>query len=82
MARLTAARDLASDLFGEKPGFERWLFRGLSVGLSVYVCWAGMGRLGRIHSYAVAITGGSGKYKSVEGEVRVIPATEAQPRES
>lgn len=30
--------------------------------------------------YAVAITGGSGKYKGVEGEVRVRPASEAQPR--
>ena len=29
---------------------------------------------------AVAITGGSGKYKGVEGEVRVRPASEAQPR--
>jgi len=30
--------------------------------------------------YAVAITGGSGKYKGVEGEVRVDPASETQPR--
>jgi hypothetical protein len=30
--------------------------------------------------YAVAITGGSGKYKGVEGEVRVRPASETQPR--
>jgi hypothetical protein len=30
--------------------------------------------------YAVAITGGSGKYTGVEGEVRVRPATPTQPR--
>lgn len=30
--------------------------------------------------YAVAITGGSGKYKGVEGEVRVRPATDTQPK--
>jgi hypothetical protein len=32
-------------------------------------------RLGDPAPYAVAITGGSGKYKGVEGEIRVIPAT-------
>ena len=36
--------------------------------------------LGDPAPYAVAITGGSGKYKGVEGEVRVRPASEAQPR--
>jgi allene oxide cyclase-like protein len=36
--------------------------------------------LGDPASYAVAITGGSGKYKGVEGEVRVRPASETQPR--
>jgi hypothetical protein len=28
----------------------------------------------------VAITGGSGKYEGVEGEVQVDPASETQPR--
>jgi hypothetical protein len=37
-------------------------------------------RLGDPAPYAVAITGGSGRYKGVEGEIRVIPATETQPR--
>jgi hypothetical protein len=37
-------------------------------------------RLGDPAPYAVAITGGSGRYKGVEGEVRVRPATEADPR--
>jgi hypothetical protein len=37
-------------------------------------------RLGDPAPYAVAITGGSGKYKGVEGEVRVRPASETQPR--
>jgi hypothetical protein len=32
-------------------------------------------RLGDPAPYAVAITGGSGKYKGVEGEILVIPAT-------
>ena len=36
--------------------------------------------LGDPAPYAVAITGGSGKYKGVEGEVRVDPAYETQPR--
>ena len=36
--------------------------------------------LGDPAPYAVAITGGSGKYKGVEGEVRVDPASETQPR--
>ena len=36
--------------------------------------------LGDPAPYAVAITGGSGKYKGVEGEVRVLPASETQPR--
>jgi type II secretory pathway pseudopilin PulG len=36
--------------------------------------------LGDPAPYAVAITGGSGKYKGVEGEVRVRPASETQPR--
>jgi hypothetical protein len=30
--------------------------------------------------YLVAITGGSGRYKGVEGEIRVIPATDTRPR--
>jgi type II secretory pathway pseudopilin PulG len=30
--------------------------------------------------YAVAITGGSGKYEGVEGEIRVDPASQTQPR--
>jgi hypothetical protein len=33
-------------------------------------------RLGDPAPYAVAITGGSGKYQGVEGEVRVRPASE------
>jgi hypothetical protein len=37
-------------------------------------------RLGDPAPYAVAITGGSGKYAGVEGEVRVDPASETQPR--
>jgi hypothetical protein len=37
-------------------------------------------RLGDPAPYAVAITGGSGKYQGVEGEVRVRPASETQPR--
>jgi hypothetical protein len=36
--------------------------------------------LGDPAPYAVAITGGSGKYKGVEGEVRVLPATATRPR--
>jgi hypothetical protein len=37
-------------------------------------------RLGDPAPYAVAITGGSGKYQGVEGEVRVRPASATQPR--
>ena len=37
-------------------------------------------RLGDPAPYAVAITGGSGKYEGVEGEVRVDPASATQPR--
>jgi hypothetical protein len=37
-------------------------------------------RLGDPAPYAVAVTGGSGKYKGVEGEIRVDPASETQPR--
>jgi hypothetical protein len=37
-------------------------------------------RLGDPAPYAVAVTGGSGKYEGVEGEVRVDPASETQPR--
>jgi hypothetical protein len=37
-------------------------------------------RLGDPAPYAVAITGGSGRYEGVEGEVRVDPASETQPR--
>jgi hypothetical protein len=37
-------------------------------------------RLGDPAPYAVAVTGGSGKYKGVEGEVRVDPASATQPR--
>ena len=36
--------------------------------------------LGDPAPYAVAITGGSGKYQGVEGEIRVLPASETQPR--
>lgn len=36
--------------------------------------------LGDPAPYAVAITGGSGKYQGVEGEVRVRPATATQPK--
>ena len=36
--------------------------------------------LGDPTPYAVAITGGSGKDKGVEGEGRVDPASETQPR--
>jgi hypothetical protein len=36
--------------------------------------------LGDPAPYAVAVTGGSGKYKGVEGEIRVDPASETQPR--
>jgi len=36
--------------------------------------------LGDPAPYAVAITGGSGKYKGVEGEIRVLPASETRPR--
>jgi hypothetical protein len=28
----------------------------------------------------VAVTGGSGKYKGVEGEIRVLPVSETRPR--
>ena len=38
--------------------------------------------LGDSSPYAVAITGGSGKYKGVNGEIRVDPATETQARGS
>jgi type II secretory pathway pseudopilin PulG len=37
-------------------------------------------RLGDPAPYAVAVTGGSGRYKGVEGEIRVRPATETEPR--
>jgi type II secretory pathway pseudopilin PulG len=37
-------------------------------------------RLGDPAPYAVAITGGSGRYRGVEGEVRVRPASATQPR--
>jgi hypothetical protein len=37
-------------------------------------------RLGDPAPYAVAVTGGSGKYAAVEGEVQVDPASETQPR--
>ena len=37
-------------------------------------------RLGDPTPYAVAITGDSGKYKGVEGEIRVDPASGTQPR--
>lgn len=30
--------------------------------------------------YAVAITGGSGRYTGVEGQIRVIPATQTRPQ--
>jgi hypothetical protein len=36
--------------------------------------------LGDPAPYAVAITGGSGRYKGVEGEIRVDPASATQPR--
>jgi hypothetical protein len=36
--------------------------------------------LGDPAPYLVAITGGSGRYKGVEGEIRVDPASETQPR--
>jgi hypothetical protein len=36
--------------------------------------------LGDPAPYAVAITGGSGKYKGVEGQIRVRPVSETQPR--
>lgn len=37
-------------------------------------------RLGDPAPYAVAVTGGSGKYTGVDGEIRVIPATDTRPR--
>jgi hypothetical protein len=37
-------------------------------------------RLGDPTPYVVAVTGGSGKYAGVEGEVRVDPASATQPR--
>jgi type II secretory pathway pseudopilin PulG len=40
----------------------------------------GLIRLGDPAPYAVAITGGSGRYLGVEGEVRVDPASETHPR--
>ena len=36
--------------------------------------------LGDPSPYRVAITGGSGRYKGVEGEIRVDPVSETQPR--
>jgi hypothetical protein len=36
--------------------------------------------LGDPTPYAVAVTGGSGRYKGVEGEIAVDPASETQPR--
>ena len=36
--------------------------------------------LGDPTPYAVAITGGTGRYKGVEGEIRVRPATPTQPK--
>ncbi len=36
--------------------------------------------LGDPSPYLVAVTGGSGRYKGVEGEIRVDPASDTQPR--
>jgi hypothetical protein len=36
--------------------------------------------LGDPAPYLVAITGGSGKFKGVEGEIRVLPVSETRPR--
>jgi hypothetical protein len=36
--------------------------------------------LGDPAPYLVAVTGGSGKYKGVEGEIRVLPVSETRPR--
>jgi hypothetical protein len=38
--------------------------------------------LGDPAPYAVAVTGGSGKYKGVEREIQVDPASATQPRGS
>jgi hypothetical protein len=36
--------------------------------------------LGDPAPYLVAVTGGSGRFKGVEGEIRVLPVSETRPR--
>jgi hypothetical protein len=59
---------------GEAQCVATYVFRGGQITGQALI------RLGDPAPYAVAITGGSGKYKGVEGEVRVDPATATQPR--
>ena len=59
---------------GEAQCIATYVFRGGQITGQALI------RLGDPAPYAVAITGGSGKYEGVEGEVRVDPASETQPR--
>jgi hypothetical protein len=59
---------------GEAQCVATYVFRGGQITGQALI------RLGDPAPYAVAITGGSGKYEGVEGEVRVIPATATRPR--
>jgi hypothetical protein len=59
---------------GEAQCIATYVFRGGQITGQALI------RLGDPAPYAVAVTGGSGRYKGVEGEVRVDPASETQPR--
>jgi type II secretory pathway pseudopilin PulG len=59
---------------GEAQCIATYVFRGGQITGQALI------RLGDPAPYAVAVTGGSGKYEGVEGEVRVDPASETQPR--
>jgi hypothetical protein len=59
---------------GEAQCIATYVFRGGQITGQALI------RLGDPAPYAVAITGGSGRYAGVEGEVRVDPASETQPR--
>jgi hypothetical protein len=59
---------------GEAQCLATYAFRGGQITGQALI------RLGDPAPYAVAITGGSGKYEGVEGEVQVDPASETQPR--
>jgi type II secretory pathway pseudopilin PulG len=59
---------------GEAQCIATYAFRGGQITGQALI------RLGDPAPYAVAITGGSGEYQGVEGEIRVRPASATQPR--